>query len=125
MNWQTYTSPLGGMRIIVDKNCFTTKVTYRAVAVVVDVRRPNKVKPIYKLKRFEKKTPIAYLVKGLGLVVHPSIYAEIQKKLRDSVIEQERNLFMTAFGAQPQEPQPKGLTLSDLQDAIKKIDGLT
>ena len=124
MNWQTI-SAIGGTRIIVDKYCYTTKVKYRAVAVVVDVRRPNRVKPIYKLKRFETKTPRAYLVKGLGLVVHPDIYEAIQKKLRDSAIEQERNLFMSAFGAQPQEPQPKALTLSDLQDAIKKIDGST
>ena len=125
MNWQTI-SAIGGTRIIVDHYCYTTKVKYRAVAVVVDVRRPNRVKPIYKLKRFETKTPRAHLVEGLGLVVHPEIYAALQKKLRDSVIEQERSVFMSVFGipAMPTPPQPKGLTLSDLQDAIKKIDGL-
>ena len=74
------------------------KVTYRAVAVVVDVRRPNKVKPIYKRKRFETVKPIAYMVKGIGLIVHPDIYKKLQEQMSNSILEQERKIFFSTFG---------------------------
>jgi hypothetical protein len=122
MNWSTSLHPLGGIKIIVDKNCYTEKVTHRAIAVAVDVHRPNKVKPIYKVKRFVKRTPRAYMVKDLGLIVHPEIYSAIQKKMSDSVLEQERKAFASLLGVDTSPLQPKGLTLSDLQDVIKRFE---
>lgn len=121
MNWQTSLYPLGGVKIIVDKFCYTEKRTWRAVAVVIDVRRPNKVKPIYKNKLFIERKPRAYMVKGLGIVMHPDIYAAIQRKMSDSIIQQERKAFMSAFGIPDVPPKPKGLTLSDLEDLIKRF----
>jgi hypothetical protein len=121
MNWSTSLYPLGGIRIVVDKNCYTEKRTHRAVAIYVDLRRPNKVKPIYKMKWFVKRRPAAYMVKGIGLIVHPEIYDAIQKKMSNSIVEQERKALMSIYGVSG-EPQSKGLTLSDLQDVIKRFE---
>jgi len=123
MNWQTSMMPLGGMKIFVDNNCVTEKVTYRAVAVVVDARRPNKVKPIYKLKRFVKRTPRMYMVKGVGIIVHPEIYNALTKKLSDSVIDNTNKLIMSSLGLPTlAPPAPRGLTIADLQDLVKRFD---
>lgn len=121
LNWQTSNQIFGGTKIIVDKFCYSEKRIWRAVAVVIDVRRPNRVKPIYKRKLFIERKPLAYLVKGLGLVVHPDIYAAIQRKLGESVVQQERRAIMSSFGIPDTPPQPKGLTLSDLEDLIKRF----
>lgn len=119
-SWQMSYQSFGGTKIIVDKFCYTEKRTWRAVAVVIDVRRPNKVKPIYKKKLFIERKPRAYMVQGLGLVMHPEIYAAVQRKISESVIQQERRAIMSAFGI-PDAPQPKGLMLSDLEDLIKRF----
>jgi len=125
MNWQTSMMPLAAMNIFVDKNCVTEKVTYRAVAIVVDVRRPNNVKPIYKVKRFVKRTPRAYKVEGMGIVMHPDIYNALIRKIGESVAEQERKLVLSALGIPTLAPPvPRGLTLADLEDAIKRFDNL-
>ena len=89
---------------------------------MVDVRRPNKVKPLYKVKRFVKRRPRAYIVKGIGLVVHPEIYSAIQKKMSDVIIQQERKALASIFGVPDVPPQSNGLTLSDLEDVIKRFD---
>jgi hypothetical protein len=62
------------------------------------------------------------MVKGLGLVVHPEIYDVIQKKMSDGILEQERKVFASMLGADSSPPQPKGLTLSDLLDTIKRFE---
>jgi len=121
MNWQISTKAFGGLRIVVDNNCFTRKITYRAVAVVVDVRRPNRVKPIYKQKRFEKIIPRVYKIHDM-IVMHPTIYDAILKQMSRSIIEQERKALMSVYGIPDMPPQPKGLTLSDLDAVIKKFD---
>jgi len=92
-----WTQHYAGTKIIVSNLAVERKVKYRAVAVVVDVRRPNKVKPIYKVKRFETVKPIAYMVKGVGLIVHPYIYKKLQEQMSKSILEQERKLFFSAF----------------------------
>jgi hypothetical protein len=122
MNYSSFTQHLTGTKVIVDKNCYTEKRVWRAVAVVVDVRRPNRVKPIYKKKLFVTRKPRAYMVKGLGFVMHPDIYAAVQRKLSDSIIQQERKSFMAALGISDGPPQPTGLTLADLEDVIKKFE---
>ena len=87
-----------GVKIIVSDLAVERKVQYRAVAVVVDKRRPNKVKPIYKRKRFETVKPLIYMVKGVGLIVHPDIYRKIQEQMTKSIMEQERKMFFSGFG---------------------------
>ena len=89
-----------GTKIIVSNLAVERKVKYRAVAVVVDKRRPNKVKPIFKLKRFETVKPIAYMVKGVGLIVHPDIYRKLQEQMSKSIRDQERKMFLSVFGQQ-------------------------
>lgn len=74
------------------------KVKYRAVAVVIDQRRPNMKKPIYKRKRFETIKPIAYLLNGNTLIIHPDLMRALEKKmgasLRKSIDDQIRDLFL-------------------------------
>lgn len=123
MNWHTSILPIGE-KVFIDKNCFTEKVTYRAVAVVVDIRRPNRVKPIYKVKRFVKRKPAAYFIKGIGFVVHPDIYTAMQRLLADSVEENQRKMIYSAFGVQEAVP-PSSLSISELKELIKKYtDGM-
>lgn len=98
VQWTTHYT---GTKVIVSHLAVERKVKWRAVAVVVDQRRPNKVKPIYKLKRFETVKPIAYMVKGVGLIVHPDIYKKLQEHMSKSILDQERKLFMSAFGIEP------------------------
>lgn len=93
-----WTQHYAGTKIIVSDLAVERKVKYRAVAIVVDQRRPNKVKPIYKRKRFETVKPIAYMVKGVGLIVHPDIYKKLQEQMSKSIMEQERKMFFSAFG---------------------------
>ena len=93
-----WTQHYAGTKIIVSHLAVERKVKYRAVAVVVDVRRPNKVKPIYKVKRFETVKPIAYMVKGVDLIVHPDIYKKLQEQMSKSILDQKRKLFFPAFG---------------------------
>ena len=93
-----WTQHYAGTKVIVSDLAVERKVKYRAVAVVVDVRRPNKVKPIYKLKRFETVKPIAYMVKGVGLIVHPAIYKKLQEQMSNSIKEQERKMFFSMLG---------------------------
>lgn len=121
MNWQTSTL-LSGMKIIVDKFCYSEKRKWRAVAVVIDLRRPNKVKPIYKRKLFIERKPRAYMVQGVGIVMHPEIYAAVQKKMSDSIIQQERAMFTSVFGIQDPPPQPKGLSLADFEDLLRSYE---
>lgn len=95
MNWTTH---FRGMKVIESRLCVERKVTRRAVAIVVDVNRPNKVKPIYKMKRFVTEKPTAYLLKDQNtLVAHPDFLRAVQKKMGDqmqkSIDEQIRELF--------------------------------
>ena len=55
-----------GTKIIVSEFAYTEKRKWRAVAIVTDLRRPNRVKPIYKKKLFIERKPVAYMVKGVG-----------------------------------------------------------
>jgi hypothetical protein len=93
-----WTQQYVGTKIIVSNLAVEEKVKYRAVAVVVDQRRPNKVKPIYKRKRFVTRKPIAYKVEGVGLIVHSDIYKKLQEQMSQSIMEQERKMFFDAFG---------------------------
>lgn len=119
LQWNYTHQLIGGMKIIVDKFCYTEKRKYRAVAIAVDIRRPNRVKPMYKRKLFIERKPSMYMVKGLGIVMHPEIYAMVQRKMDEMVIEQERKMIFAAFGMDT-SPQPKGLTMADLRDAENK-----
>lgn len=107
-------------KIIVDPNAYTEKVKYRAVAVVVDVRRPNKVKPIYKTKRFVIRKPRAYRVKGVGLIVHPEIYDWIVRRMRSSITEQERRLVADILGVSSSQMQ-SSLTMANIAAALKLV----
>jgi hypothetical protein len=118
MNWK---QELMGVKIFVDKNCFTEKVKYRAVAVAVDVNRPNKVKPLFKRKRFVTRTPRAYMVKGVGLIVHPEIYQKIQRQMSDSILKQEREALASVFGVPNFFNYPSNLTLSNIEEALRRI----
>ncbi len=89
---------VSGMKVFVDKNCYTEIVKRRAVAVVVDARRPNRVKPIYKMKTFRTRIPRAYMVKGVGVIMHPEIYNRLQAQITDSFMKQEREAIASAFG---------------------------
>lgn len=84
MNNLNWTTTYRGLKVITSVHCYDRKVKYRAVAVVVDQRRPNKVKPIFKRKRFETKTPTAYMM-GDTLVCHPDYLAAIQKKMGEQM----------------------------------------
>ena len=87
-----------GIKIIESRFCVERKVKRRAVAVVVDVRRPNKVKPIFKNKTFVTEKPTAYLLKNENaLIVHPDLLRAIEKKMgkqmQADIDKQIRNLF--------------------------------
>jgi len=84
-----WTQHYAGVKIIVSEHAVERKVKYRDVAVVIDARRPNRVKPIYKRKRFETTKPIAYMVKGVGLIIHPDLYKKLQVKIGESVMKQQ------------------------------------
>lgn len=95
ITWQT---SLMGTKIIESRFCVERKVKHRAVAVVVDVRRPNKVKPIFKRKIFVTEKPIAYMLKNENtLIAHPDFLRAIEKKLgkqmQANIDEQIRNAF--------------------------------
>ncbi len=107
-------------KVIVSPYACTEKVKHRAVAVVVDKRRPNQVKPIYKMKRFVTGTPCAYRVKGVGWIVHPAIHDAIMKQLHNSITEQERRIVADIFGLS--NAQPDSLTMAHLETALKKVD---
>jgi len=93
-----WTQEYAGTKVIVSPNAYTEKRTWRAVAVVVDIHRPNKVKPIYKKKLFIERKPRAYLVKGIGLIIHPDMYNKLQEHIMDSIRKQEREVFFSTFG---------------------------
>jgi hypothetical protein len=95
MNWTTH---FRGMKIIESRFAVERKVKRRAVAIVVDVNRPNKVKPIYKMKTFVTEKPIAYLLKDQNtLIAHPDFLRAVQKKMGEqmqkSIDEQLRDIF--------------------------------
>lgn len=95
MNW---TTSFRGLKVIESRFCVEQKIKRRAVAVVVDQRRPNKTKPIYKMKTFITTKPTAYLLKDQNtLVAHPDFLRAVQKKMGEqmqkSIDEQIRNLF--------------------------------
>lgn len=120
MNWTQSFQSFGGTKIIVDKFAYTEKRVWRAVAIVTDKNRPNKVKPIYKRKLFIERKPCAYMVKGVGLIVHPEIYAAIQNRMRKSAEEQQRKMITSIFGLSEVPPLPSSLSVSDLKDLMKK-----
>ena len=98
MNW---TTSLMGIKIIESRFCVEQKVKHRAVAVVVDVRRPNKVKPIFKRKIFVTEKPIAYMLKNENtLVAHPDFLRAVEKKMgkqmQADIDKQIRNIFTGA-----------------------------
>jgi hypothetical protein len=109
-----------GMPIIIDKFAYSEKVTYRAVAVVVDVNRPNRVKPIYKRVRFVKRTPRAYLVKGMGYVMHPDIYRALQKRIGESMRKSVDGMTRSMFGLSAAMEQTT-LTMDSFIEAWKKL----
>ncbi len=112
-------------KVIVSPHAYTEKVKHRAVAVVVDKRRPNQVKPIYKMKRFVTRTPCAYRVKGVGWIVHPAIHDAIMKQLHNSITEQERRIVADIFGPACEyvPAPPASLTMAHLEATLRKVDG--
>lgn len=92
-----------GTKIIVSQYAYTEKRTWRAVAVVVDQRRPNRVKPIYKRKLFIERKPTAYEVKGVGLIIHPDLYNRLREYMAQSIMKQERQMWLSFFGASVEE----------------------
>ena len=95
VHWST---SLMGIKIIESRFCVERKVKHRAVAVVVDVRRPNKVKPIFKKKTFVTEKPTAYFLKNENtLIAHPDFLRVVEKKMgrqmQASIDEQLRNIF--------------------------------
>jgi hypothetical protein len=109
-----------GMPIIIDKFAYTEKVTYRAVAVVVDKNRPNRVKPMYKQVRFVKRTPRAYLVKGRGYVMHPDIYRALQKRIANTMRKSVDAMTSSFFGLNAATEQTT-LTMDSFIEAWKKL----
>jgi hypothetical protein len=106
-----------GTPVIVDKYAYSEKRTWRAVAVVVDKNRPNKVKPIFKRQLFIKRTPRAYLVKGVGLVVHPDIYQAMKEKMVKSMTKSINDM---ALGVGLSNTlQETTLTMDDFAKAFK------
>lgn len=116
----SWTQHFAGTPIIVDKFAYTEKRTWRAVAVVVDKRRPNSKKPIYKKKLFITRTPRAYLVKGVGLIVHPDIYNGLREKMAQSVNKSLDDMTRAMFGLSNQIEQTT-LTTEAFVDAWKKV----
>jgi len=98
---------IGGMKIIVDKNCYKEKTVVRGLA---DKRRPNNKKMLYRKVRI--KIPIAFLIKSTNtLVCAPEYYEKMkqeikkqEQEMRDEVKQIttriERDIFMgrTDFG---------------------------
>lgn len=81
-----WSSSLMGVRVIESRLCVERKVKHRAVAVVVDIRRPNKLKPIFKRKTFVTEKPTAYLLKNENtLVAHPDFLRAVQKKMGEQM----------------------------------------
>lgn len=87
-----------GTKVHVDRNAVERKVTYRAVAVATDQRRPNKVKPLYKRKRFVTEKPLAYMVKGMGLIIHPDLYAKVQAEMAKDIKKRSDEMIASLFG---------------------------
>lgn len=115
MNYTGFTQGFSGIKVFTDPNCYTEKRVWRAVAVVVDVRRPNKVKPIYKKKLFITRTPRAYMVKGMGLIAHPDIIRRIQEQMAQDIDKQMRSYFGLNGPAAPAST----LTMADLEKAFR------
>ena len=95
IQWST---SLMGVKIIESRFCVERKVKHRAVAVVVDERRPNKVKPILKNKTIVIEKPTAYMLKNENtLIAHPDFLRAIEKKMgrqmQADIDEQIRNIF--------------------------------
>lgn len=124
MNNIGFTQSWTGTKVIVDKNCYTEKRVWRAVAIVVDVRRPNKVKPLYKKKLFVTRKPAANMVKGVGLIVHPDIYSRIQDKMRGEIIKQNERMIASAFGVPERLLEPTSFSLSTLEEAVKRFKAM-
>lgn len=85
--------------MIESRFCVEQKVKHRAVAVVVDKRRPNSKKPIYKMKTFITTKPTAYFLKDKNtLIAHPDFIRAVQKKMGEQmqadIDKQIRNLFL-------------------------------
>ena len=118
----TWKQECAGVKVIVDKFAYTEVRKWRAVAVVVDSRRPNRVKPIYKKKLFVTRIPRAYLVKGVGLIVHPDIYRRMQEQMTSSILEQERKAIASISGIPSSLMQPSSLTMSNIEEAVRRIE---
>ena len=92
-----------GLKIIESRFCVERKVKRRAVAVVVDMRRPNKVKPIFKMRTFVTEKPAMYLLKNENaLIVHPDLLRAIEKKMgkqmQADIEKQIKNAFYNLTG---------------------------
>jgi hypothetical protein len=116
-----FTQHFAGTPVIVDKFAYTEKRVWRAVAVVVDQRRPNKTKPIYKRKLFVTRIPRAYLVKGMGYVMHPDIYNRLQEKIREQATKSVNDMTRSVFGLGEATKQTT-LSMQDFAEALKLID---
>ena len=77
----TWKTTWAGIKIIESRMCVEQKTKRRAVAIVVDKNRPNKVKPIYKMKTFTTTKPTAYLLNRNTLVAHPDFLRAVQEKM--------------------------------------------
>lgn len=67
-----------GMKIITDVNCYKTKTIMYGTA---DKNRPNNKKPLYRKKTIV--IPLMYMVKGLGIICHPSLIPKIKAAIED------------------------------------------
>lgn len=95
INWST---SFIGIKVIESRLCVEQKVRHRAVAVIVDKKRPNSKKPIYKMKTFITTKPTAYMLKDQNtLVAHPDFLRAVQKKLgeqmKSDIDKQIRDVF--------------------------------
>ena len=70
-------SYLSGMRVVFSDHA--EKVDVRVVARgVADSRRPNTRRPLYRKVVVTVKTPLMYMVAGLGIVAHTSLKGQLE-----------------------------------------------
>lgn len=116
-----------GLKVIESRMCVERKTARRAVAVVVDRRRPNKQKPIYKLKTFVTEKPVAYLLKDKNtLFAHPDFLRRVQKKMAEQMTAAVDDLARSLMVGQPSAATTaatpaKPLTGDDLKAMIKAL----
>jgi hypothetical protein len=91
------TIDFSGMRVFVSESAIEITTKIKGVA---DKRRPNTRRPLY--RRVTVRKPAIFMVKGLGMVVHPIIDAKIRQHFRDAEKELRVSMMKDLFVAHSQ-----------------------